>query len=260
MSTPVIVASERPLLAELVYGHLESAGFSLPRRIRSTPDHALLAVQSLRPQSEAVVCVLCDPVGEDWFGAAASMRADARVGVLVIAARAAFWATRHWRQKVAGRPVASALLTLENDLADVGDAVREVSVRPEGSDFWPDGPRHPAAFWLTEDGRTALDVFRDPRFQTLRWAAAGEQQRAIAARLGISTDQVRRQLNALAETLGASTDVQLGRRRSSSACSTNRSPEPMPSSSSPSSPSPTTRSSPAFAIADGAGTASSSRR
>jgi DNA-binding NarL/FixJ family response regulator len=211
----VFVAGERPLLTELVYGHLGQREFNLPRRTFKKPADMVRAVPQLRAAARAATVVVCDPLGDAWTDAVRQLRgSEPVVGTVILAVRTSFGSVRRWREATNGRHLASALLSLDNDLEQLADAVEGALASPGQTDFWPDGPRHPARFWGTTDGEVAHKILFDAshRHTTLTHIASGKSVKEVALMLEIRDDQVRRHLTWLKDQLGVRSDVQLGRR------------------------------------------------
>jgi DNA-binding CsgD family transcriptional regulator len=211
----VFVAGESPLLTQLVYRHLEQREFTLPRPTFKKPADMLRAVPPLRAGARAATVVVCDPLAAAWSEGVREMRGgEPVIGTVILAVRTSFGSVRRWREETTGRPLASALLSLENDLYQLGEAVEAALMSPGQTDFWPEGPRHPARFWGTGDGKLAHDILFDARHRhtTLLHIASGKSVKEVALLLDIRADQVRRHLTWLKKQLGVRSDVQLGRR------------------------------------------------
>lgn len=219
-----MITSERRLLAELVRSYLGSgASWAIHDGPVSTAEALKREVTRLRTTHPGgVTALLLDPLDPAWRDAALELRADERVGILALTARPSYFLQRAWRQRSADGSVraASGLLSLESDAQTLTTIIGRAFETPADTGAWltstVDGdkvPLHPAGFAATPAGREA-DAIRayEELWTTLRMAGDGYAKNEIAGELNIEAETVRERLKRCEERLGATTEVQLGRR------------------------------------------------
>ena len=160
------------------------------------------------------VVLLLDAVGDDWTNSAIELReTNSTLGLVVVAARPSYAETRRWQRRIrGGRNLANSVLSLESLGEDLLNALRHAYETPERrSEYFLDGPRHPAAFHGSPEGQEAANVVKDEKLhETLALEAAGKSRAEAARRLKIKSEQVGERLSRLRSQLAVRNDVALG--------------------------------------------------
>lgn len=223
----ILLAGDRELLRDAVgslISHAIAAG-ELPNAQLATErpkDAQQLRRQAdqLRTAGRTVVVVLLDPIGETWLSAVDELRSDVRIATVVLAARPSYAMQRTWRQRTpSGRRRASGMLALNSRGEQLTAAVRAAVDSPSETGFWLQRDlkghgiaQHPTEFLANEANASAREILKKEPLHEMLVVASELPREEVIEQLAIADGTYRDRLNLLAQKLGVSSDVALGRR------------------------------------------------